>query len=449
MSDKTQPDDNTKTNQNPKESANKTQDGLTASITLSEPKSNKKTSTQAASPKQEAKSTSPQKSAKPVKQTAKPASEIKLKNKISKTAIIALLIGLIAIAASAAHFYWAQQQNITFQQLLNQTLLNQQKVSQQKLTQQLQSQQQKFTQQIKLLEAGLTAAQITQIEQLQQQLGRLQQNNPSDWLLHETEYLIRVAARSLWLEQDTGTAITLLQDATLRILELNDPQYLSLREAIEQDITRLQLLPKRNTEQVILKLMALEQQLNHLTFPKLEIPESQASKDELALTESIDDWQGNLLKSIDKFFGNFFTINREGVNTRPLISPEYKQNLRENLSLKIQTAIWAARKQNTDIYRQSLTEATVWINKYFDMSSEINLNFSQAIEQLSSNLITVDYPTNLGSLSLVRQALTQKNRSMPIPKQEKQINEKSEEINTIDHKNTDESLTELTQEEGA
>ena len=111
----------------------------------------------------------------------------------------------------------------------------------------------------------------------------------------------------------------------------------------------------------------------------------------------------------------FLTINRENVNTSPLISPEFKQNLRENLNLKIQTAIWAASKGKTEIYQQSLADIQTWLNEYFDMSVETNQKFAEALKALNGATIYVDYPNKLTSLAAIREALA--SSAAPIPTQ--------------------------------
>lgn len=353
----------------------------------------------------------------------KPLASNSANNKISKLAVLALIIALLAIGASAGHYYWSEQQKGLLSQQLSEKIQkqlqqNQSQVTQQ-LTQQLAQQQQAHETQLNRLKISIernTENRIMELQkQQQQQMASLRQNQPSDWLLEEAEYLIRVAARSLWLEKDTGTAISLLNDADLRIQELNDPQFLTLRQTIQQDIAKLQLLPKLKTDEVMLKLMALDQQIKQLSLAMVNVPASNENPADLELTEDISDWQENLARTWHKFIADFITVNRRSGNVEPLMSPQFQQNLRENLSLKLQTAIWAASQANSDIYRQSIGDIKNWLNDYFDMSQQANQNFVKALDDLKHETINVAYPNDLAALKTIRQILSNKKQRVIEP----------------------------------
>lgn len=364
-------------------------------------------------------------------------------NKLSKTAVFALLIALLAIAASAGHYFWAEQQKAQFSQQLTSEFQKQLQLNQAQVTKQLQQQTQNSSSQLATIKRDIQKDTESETSQLQQQLAQLKQqmvslsqNQPSDWLLHEAEYLIRVASRSLWLEKDTTAAIGLLHDAERRIQELNDPQFLPLRQIIQQDIASLQLLPKLNADEVILKLMALNHQIMQLPFPKLSLSDNEDDYSQFELTDNVEDWYENLTKSLKKFTAMFLTVNRENVNARPLTSPEFKQNLRENLSLKLQTAIWAASKGNTEIYHQSLTDIQTWLNDYFDMTETSNQNFANAVVALKKEIINVSYPNKLTSLAAIRDILS--NNAAPItPTSEQDSNVVSPESSTSEQATQD------------
>jgi uroporphyrin-3 C-methyltransferase len=351
----------------------------------------------------------------------------KSKQKMSKMAVVALIIALLAISASAGHYYWNEQQKAQYSQQINemvnrQLLENQQQIKQQQLLN-MQHVDQLMLDNKKTSAAELNALrnQIEQqssieknnseiIAQLQQQIINLDKNQPSDWLLQEAEYLIRVASRSLWLEKDAGTAISLLNDADLRIEELNDPQFLTLRQIIQQDIAKLRLLPTLTTDNVILKLMTLDQQIKDMPLAILETPEISTEETTLELSDNTSDWRENLAKTWHNFTAKFFTVTRRSGNIEPLLSPQFQQNLRENLSLKLQTAIWAASKANSSIYLQVLNDTQQWLNDYFDMTTLINQNFIQTIDSLKTATIKADYPNNVAALKFIRQILSAKDK---------------------------------------
>ena len=81
-------------------------------------------------------------------------------------------------------------------------------------------------------------------------LAELQQDKqPSDWVLAEADYLLRVAGRKLWLEHDVATSSRMLHAADQRLADLHDPSLLPVREKIHDDIQQLQnyLLKNKTT----------------------------------------------------------------------------------------------------------------------------------------------------------------------------------------------------------
>ncbi|TWX74242.1 uroporphyrinogen-III C-methyltransferase [Colwellia sp. C1TZA3] len=355
--------------------------------------------------------------------------------KISKTAVVALIMALLAIAASAGHYYWSEQQKAQYNLQLNKLVKRQLVENQQQISQQLLENKQHIAEQFlqreqasatelnalhKSLEQRDNLAKIhgETITQLQQQVASLGQKQPSDWLLQEAEYLIRVASRSLWLEKETSAAIALLNDANLRIEQLNDPQFFALRQIIQQDIAKLQLLPKLATDNVILKLMTLAQQTKQLPLAMTNISANNDQEIDVELTENASDWRENLAKTWHSITAKFLTISKKSADSKPLMSPEFTQNLRENLNLKLQTAIWAASKMNQEVYQQSLNEINHWLKDYFDMEDISNQNFANIILKLKNEVISAEYPSRLDSLAAVRQLLARK-KNFVIPSKEK------------------------------
>jgi len=331
--------------------------------------------------------------------------------KLSKTAVLSLLIALAASAGVAGLYYWEmQQQALTKQAITQQTQQHQQNLvnNQQKIKQLLAEQQTKFSEQLtRSIQQIATDSQI-RITQLEKNVERLSQNQPSDWLLHEAEYLIRIATRTIWLEHDTQAAIGLLQDADRRLKELNDPQYLPIRQLIREDIAALKLMPALESEETIMTLMAMSNQLNNLPVKLERIPEEFETQKRLALSEDIADWKENLTKTWEYFSASFITVRRRSGQIEPLMSPQFQQNLRENLSLKLQLAQWATSKREQKLYDQTLVDIQIWLEQYFDMNAIENKNFSQGIQQLKNKVISFNYPSSLLSLKAIRQTLTNK-----------------------------------------
>ncbi len=352
--------------------------------------------------------------------------------KTNKTAIAAIVLASVSILSSVGFAVWQQQQ--TTQQVVNHQEKLQQSQAQLKrnlttefnrqLQQQnhLTNQSQQSAKQAHLdsdAQLKALAAQVTQLEQ------HVQQRQPSDWLIHEAEYLVRVAARTMWLERDTTAAISLLRDADSRLKELNQPKFLAVRALINEDIEALALMPTLQNQEAILTLMALNKQIPTLELAGANLAQAiDDTKEDFTLSNDVADWQENLAKTWQKFLNDFITVRRRTGMAEPLMTPDQQQHLRQNLSLKVQLVQWAASEQKQEIYQQSLLDIQQWLNEFFDMELAVNQKFYQAIEQLKLQTIYYDYPNDLRSLSAIKRLLND-SKNAAKPAQKDSINEKA------------------------
>lgn len=350
---------------------------------------------------------------------AEKSSNLPSKVPSSKLTLLALFIAASAIATSAVHYSWQQEQNSALSQALNKQRQQEITASQvtiqkslsakfsQQLKQQLAQQQESFNQQLKQVAQQAHQESEGGVKQLSKQVSLLEQHitqrQPSDWLIHEAEYLIRVAARTMWLERDTKAAIGLLKEADSRLNELEQPKFLPIRALINQDIAALALMPTLENQQAILSLMALNTQTSQLPLAGVNLSAAVDSsmQESVELSSDINDWQSNLKKTWQKFLNDFITVRRRTGMVEPLMAPEQQQHLKQNLSLKIQLAQWAASEYKTDIYQQTLVDIQTWMNEFFDMEADINQKFYQAIAQAKQHTIHYDYPSTLTSLTAI------------------------------------------------
>ncbi len=390
--------------------------------------------------KQRAEEKTPIKSAKKTKPVStKNTATSPHKAKISKVALLALTVALLSGASIGGLYYWQQQQVNNLSQQFNQQLKQQSQqqliATQNKIKALLSNQQQQINTQIKTAINQLDASQQKQVSQLETKLAKIAQRKPSDWLVNESQYLIRVALRSLWLEHNTPSAISLLKEADQRLKSLNNPKYLPVRQAINQDIAALQLLPKLTTDDTILSLMGLAQQINKLPLIKIKGIKDN-TKNSFQLSENATDWKENLARSWHKFIDDFITIRRQDNTVIPLMSPQYQQNLRENLSSKLQLAQWAASQGKTKLYQQALNDIAHWHRQYFAMNNPININFSQEIKKLKQAVIAITLPKTFTSLTIIEQLINAQELNLP----SKMATVPSEVKHTINQKKQEQSL---------
>lgn len=234
------------------------------------------------------------------------------------------------------------------------------------------------------------------IESLQLAVADIKGRRPNDWLLAEADYLVKLAGRKLFLEQDAESATLLMENADQRIAELNDPSLTPLRKAMAHDITQLKAIPFIDKDGLVLKLISLQQWVDQLPLANAILPET-AQAEQASVSKDITDWQSNLMSSLKAFGENFITFRVRDGQAVPLLSPQQHFYLRENLKAKLETAIKAVYGEQQEVYHTALTTAKQWSETFFNLQDNQVKTFNQSLVTLADQNIEVTYPQTLTS----------------------------------------------------
>ncbi|WP_045464513.1 uroporphyrinogen-III C-methyltransferase [Vibrio hyugaensis] len=234
------------------------------------------------------------------------------------------------------------------------------------------------------------------IESLQLAVADVKGRRPNDWLLAEADYLVKLAGRKLFLEHDVESATQLMESADQRIAALNDPSLVGLRKAMANDITKLRVVPLVDRDGLVLRLTALQQQVDKLPLANALLPEA-AAVEKQQVSEDMANWQDNLMTSLKDFSENFITFRTRDGNVIPLLSPQQHFYLKENIKAKIETAIKSVYQEQGEIYTTSLETADKWAMAFFNQDDNSVKEFNKSLSQLSKQDIEVEYPAKLES----------------------------------------------------
>jgi uroporphyrin-3 C-methyltransferase len=219
-------------------------------------------------------------------------------------------------------------------------------------------------------------------KQLQERVAVIAQRSPNHWMASEAEYLVRMAGRKLWLENDPQTAIGLLQSADERISAMKDPALTVLRKALADDITKVKALKTTDITNTIFDLDTLIDGLTQL--PLNRVDENFAdNKSTQQVTDSIDDWQQNLARTWHDLTDGFITIRKRTTDLEPLLSPEQQWYLVENIRNKLLQAQLALYRFDQVNYQQSISLADKWLQQYFDLSDPKTKTMIASLDKLA------------------------------------------------------------------
>ncbi|GGQ31160.1 uroporphyrinogen-III C-methyltransferase [Shewanella litoralis] len=217
---------------------------------------------------------------------------------------------------------------------------------------------------------------------LQERVNVIAQRSPNHWMASEAEYLVRMAGRKLWLENDPQTAMGLLQSADERISAMKDPALTVLRKALADDINKVKSL---KTTDITNTIFDLDTVINGLTLlPLNRVDENfQENSDTQPMTDSIDDWQQNLARTWHDLTDGFVTIRKRTTDLEPLLSPEQQWYLVENIRNKLLQAQLSLYRFDQVNYQQSIALADKWLQQYFDLTDTKTKETVEALDKLA------------------------------------------------------------------
>jgi len=234
-----------------------------------------------------------------------------------------------------------------------------------------------------------------QLSQTQLKLAELGGRRPADWLLAEADYLVRMAGRKLWLENDDRGALMLLATADARLADLNDPSLIPVRTLLARDIQTLQHLNPVSLTSVALSISGMIPQIKNLPIATLKLPNLAEGEAVEPLTESVSDWRENLRRSWRALVDDFISVKNREMPVEPLMSEQAQWLVREQLSFALLQAKSAALQGQQTLYQQSLQRALGIVIEDFELTSVAVEQYSVALQNLQQTNIERTFPQQL------------------------------------------------------
>lgn len=343
-------------------------------------------------------------------ESSAPTPDRQLRNKATALAVLAIAISL----ASGVGLYIHGKQQTAALTAANQTLANQLAELQQQSVSNKQTFQQQFAAQTSALDTAhqQQAAMSQQLDQLKEKVATISGNDAHTWLLAQADYLVKLAGRKLWSDQDVTTATALLKSADNSLAEMNDPSLIEVRRALTHDISSLSAISQVDYDGVILKLNQLSNGVDNLRLADNDSSGSPMDADSSELSSSIREWRQNLVKSWHNFMDDFITIRRRDTTTEPLLAPNQEIYLRENIRSRLLVAAQAIPRHQDEIYKQSIDTVSAWVRAWFDSHDPATRAYLNQLEELSQQSIAMDLPDALQSQPMLDKLMQTRVRNL-------------------------------------
>lgn len=326
-------------------------------------------------------------------------------------------LGILAIAIALAigvGLYINGKHQAQQQAAANQTLANQLADLQQQAASDKQTLTQQLTKQTSALETAHQQQTATsqQLDELKEKVATISGNDAHTWLLAQADYLVKLAGRKLWSDQDVTTAAALLKSADASLADMNDPSLIDVRRALTEDISGLSAVSQVDYDGIILKLNQLSNGVDNLRLADNDSDDSPMDQDSDELSSSLREWRQNLVKSWHNFMDDFITIRRRDTTAEPLLAPNQDVYLRENIRSRLLIAAQAVPRHQDQIYKQSIDTVSAWVRAWFDTKDPATKAFLTQLDDLSQQSVSMDVPDALQSQPMLDKLMQTRVRNL-------------------------------------
>ena len=336
------------------------------------------------------------------------------KNNGGKTSLALSTVAIaIALAAGIGLYGWGKQQAVN-QTQTSDTLANQLIALQKTQDAQKEALETTLKQQADQLQEAKTqqAEMAKQLDEMQQKVAAISGTDSKTWLLAQSDFLVKLAGRKLWSDQDVTTAAALLKSADASLADMNDPSLIAARRAITEDIASLSAVSQVDYDGIILKVNQLANQVDNLRLADNNTDDSPMDNDGSELSASLGEWRVNLQKSWQNFMDSFITIRRRDETAVPLLAPNQDIYLRENIRAQLLSASQAVPRHQDETFKQALDNVSTWVRAYYDTDDAATKTFLDEIDKLSQQSISMDIPETLQSQPILEKLMQTRVRNL-------------------------------------
>lgn len=222
------------------------------------------------------------------------------------------------------------------------------------------------------------------------------------WTVEEIAALLQIANDRLQLEGNIPASVAALQAADQHLLDMKNPALVNIRRLIAEEITTLQTTANPDITGMALSLDALAKEVDRLPVASNETTQEATP----APAAGEKGWRGVLHDFWEKL-KSLVVIKRRSEAERPLLAPDERYFLQQNLRLELESARLALLRRDGKLYQNSLGDAQQWITKYFDQGAPATTGALKELARLQHIDIAPKLPDISESLNALQSWLKQ------------------------------------------
>lgn len=245
----------------------------------------------------------------------------------------------------------------------------------------------------------------TKMEQRLAELKSSMGTSSKDWIYAEVEYLLRLANQRVVMEGNVKGALALFHAADNILRDAEGITAFDLRQAIANNITRLEAVQQVDVDGIFVKLAALASEVSQLKQRQQSFEAAAPVLTPVPSEASFTDKVLALLRQGGQRLATLVDYRRNGEHIKPILPPREEYYLRQNLVLKLQMAELALLRGDQPVYETSLSEAQSWVVEHFDPDDVATTAMLKSLAELGAIKVNTPMPDVSSSLKEVRKLL--------------------------------------------
>jgi uroporphyrin-3 C-methyltransferase len=247
------------------------------------------------------------------------------------------------------------------------------------------------------------ALQRSQVEELIQSLSRSRDEN----MLVDIESALRLAQQQAQVTGSAEPLLAALRSADQRLERGGQPRLSRVRSAVLRDIDRIKSAPASDVPSLLARIDDIARQVDELPLANaVASPAPAAARRKEAPARP--SWWEQLLADVRDEARNLVRVSRVDEPDAVLLSPDQGFFVRENVKLKLLNARLEVLSRQMDSARADVGAAGVALHKYFDPNSRRTQALLAQLQQVQSQLRSVELPRIDETLAVLATAVAGK-----------------------------------------
>jgi uroporphyrin-3 C-methyltransferase len=231
------------------------------------------------------------------------------------------------------------------------------------------------------------ALQRSQVEELIQSMSRSRDEN----MLVDVESALRLAQQQAQVTGSVEPLLAALRSAYQRLERGGQPRLARVRAAVLRDIDRIKSAPSTDVPGLLARIDEIARQIDELPLANAVTPPAPAAARKKEAPATLSWWQ-QLLADAREEARSLVRVSRIDEPEAALLAPEQGFFVRENIKLKLLNARLEVLSRQMDSARADVMAVNASLRKYFDANSRKTQGVITQLQQVQSQLRSVELP---------------------------------------------------------